>query len=218
MALLVVGAGLPRTGTMSLYTALPELVSGRCYHMAEVGEHPEHVEFWGRATDGVTPAEWREFFADYDAAVDYPASLYWRELAEVFPDAPVLLSKRDSPQTWWRSMDKTIFTNVRRVMSDESDAPAVTPAFAKMMQRSVGTFGEIVNDEHAAAEFYERHLAEVRATIPADRLVEWQPGDGWQPLADMLGVPAPDKPYPHVNSADDFEETSAKIRAALTPE
>jgi hypothetical protein len=40
--------------------------------------------------------------------------------------------------------------------------------------------------------------------VPADRLVEYHPGDGWGPLCDALGVPEPAEPYPHVNTTDDF--------------
>ena len=34
----VLGAGLPRTGTLSLRTALEQVLEGRVYHMAEVGK------------------------------------------------------------------------------------------------------------------------------------------------------------------------------------
>jgi len=36
MALRVIGAGLGRTGTMSMKLALEQIGFGRCYHMAEV--------------------------------------------------------------------------------------------------------------------------------------------------------------------------------------
>ena len=32
----VIGAGLPRTGTLSLKAALTQLYSGKCYHMMDV--------------------------------------------------------------------------------------------------------------------------------------------------------------------------------------
>ncbi|HYD10636.1 MAG TPA: sulfotransferase, partial [Acidimicrobiales bacterium] len=51
---------------------------------------------------------------------------------------------------------------------------------------------------------YERHLAEVRERIPAERLVEWVPSDGWGPLCRMLDVPVPDEPFPVTNTTKDF--------------
>jgi hypothetical protein len=43
MALKIIGAGLGRTGTLSLKVALEQLGFARCYHMTEVLAHPEHV-------------------------------------------------------------------------------------------------------------------------------------------------------------------------------
>jgi hypothetical protein len=58
--------------------------------------------------------------------------------------------------------------------------------------------------EGPAKAAYEAHNAAVRAGVPAHRLVEWQPGDGWAPLCDALGVAAPESPFPHANTTDDF--------------
>ncbi len=51
---------------------------------------------------------------------------------------------------------------------------------------------------------YERHLAQVRAEIGPERLVEWQPGDGREPICHALGVPVPDLTFPHENTTVDF--------------
>ena len=50
--------------------------------------------------------------------------------------------------------------------------------------------------------------------MPAERLVEWRPGDGWAPLCAALGVPVPDEPFPHVNSAAEFQESMGPQGAA----
>ena len=44
---------------------------------------------------------------------------------------------------------------------------------------------------------------EDRSPDPA-RLVEWQPGDGWEPICAALGVAVPDEPFPHENTTADF--------------
>jgi hypothetical protein len=59
-------------------------------------------------------------------------------------------------------------------------------------------------DEAKAKRAYEAHNAAVRAEVPADKLIDWQPGDGWEPICDKLGVAVPGEAFPHVNTTDDF--------------
>jgi hypothetical protein len=99
MTLQVVGAGLGRTGTHSLKLALERLLGGPCYHMVEVFGHPEHVDVWRRAALGET-VDWDALFDGYVACVDWPGGSFWHELADAYPEAPILLSTRDSADTW----------------------------------------------------------------------------------------------------------------------
>ena len=46
----------------------------------------------------------------------------------------------------------------------------------------------------------------MKATIPADRLLVYELGSGWEPLCAFLGVPVPDQPYPHTNATTDFQK------------
>jgi hypothetical protein len=65
-------------------------------------------------------------------------------------------------------------------------------------------FGADWSDEAACKAAYERHNDHVRATVPAEQLVEWQPADGWGPLCAALGVPEPADPFPVTNTTEDF--------------
>ena len=113
MSLRVIGAGLPRTGTHSLLAALEHLLGGRCYHMSAIPGHPFDLgEGWNQALAGEVP-DWGQVFDGYVAAVDWPASLFWRELSQAYPEALVLLSVRDSAETWWGSADVTILPVAR---------------------------------------------------------------------------------------------------------
>lgn len=56
----VLGAGLPRTGTASLRLALNQLLGGKCYHMYEFFEAEncaEQAMFWKRAMAGRASGE-----------------------------------------------------------------------------------------------------------------------------------------------------------------
>jgi hypothetical protein len=65
-------------------------------------------------------------------------------------------------------------------------------------------FGADWSDGGVMLAAYERHSAEVRDAIPPDRLIEYQPGDGWGPICERLGVAVPDEKFPHSNTLEDF--------------
>jgi hypothetical protein len=204
MTLRVVGAGLGRTGTNSLKLALERLLGEPCYHMIEVFGHPEHIPMWHAAADGER-VDWDALFTGYAAAVDWPVASFWRELVDEYPDAVVVLSTRSSADAWWRSADDTIFAHMR---NDPVDPPGLEGWRAMVDAAVAGRYPGVPGDEEKAKASYEAHNAEVRATIPAERLVDWQAGDGWEPLCRALGVAVPDEPFPHVNTTADFRKMS----------
>lgn len=193
MPLKLIGAGVGRTGTLSLRHALETLLGEPCYHMFEVREHPEHIPLWHAAARGEA-VDWRALLSPYGAAVDWPAAAFWPEIAAAFPDAVILLSTRDA-EGWWRSASGTIFEVIREV-----SGPWREMVDAMLAAR----FTAAIHDRVSALAAFEAHNRAVRARAPAARLVEWQPGDGWAPLCAALGLPVPDLPFPHVNSTEEF--------------
>jgi Sulfotransferase domain len=51
---------------------------------------------------------------------------------------------------------------------------------------------------------FVRHNEAVRAEVPPERLLEWTPGDGWDPICDRLGLAVPAEPFPVTNTTDEF--------------
>ena len=78
----VIGAGLPRTGTNSLRIALSHLLNGPVHHMYYVIEHgQEQVSFWNDALDGKVDENALKNAFDNDgmrASVDYPTSYFYK--------------------------------------------------------------------------------------------------------------------------------------------
>lgn len=200
MALQVVGAGLGRTGTHSLQLALQRLLGAPCYHMMEVFGRPDDIPVWQAAAEGAMP-DWAAFLADYRAVVDWPAAAFWAELHACFPDAVVLLSVREDADAWWRSAHDTIFALGARPIPDD-------PVFAAQMRMVdellTRRFTPDWQDARAAKAAYERHNEAVRTAVPRARLLEWRPGDGWEPICAALACEVPDEPFPHVNTTSDF--------------
>jgi hypothetical protein len=193
----VIGAGLGRTGTHSLKLALERLLGGPCYHMYEVLQRPEHVPVWHAAARGER-VDYRALLDGYAAAVDWPVSAYWSELAEVFPGAVIVLSVRDS-ESWWKSATRTIFEGFRR-----PPMPFEPPGWRDMVTDMLRRFTPQFLEEAPARAAFEQHVADVRRRAPKNRLVEWSARDGWGPLCAALGVPVPSEPFPVTNTADEF--------------
>jgi hypothetical protein len=207
----LIGAGLPRTATLSQKIALELLGVGPCYHMVDVLSDLDRVESWSQALDG--NYRWDEIFAGYQSMVDWPGSYFYRELHEKYPDAKVLLSVRPG-DAWARSMAQTI-KNIfygDSLMHDLSTARArIDPKWAgylDMMREMWDRSGLLPHggsiDEAGLAHAMERHNDEVREAI--DDVLVWSPGDGWEPICDLLDLPVPDAPFPRVNDAATFEQ------------
>jgi len=208
----VVGAGLGRTGTNSLKLALEHLLGEPCYHMAEVFGHLEHIPTWHAAIRG-EQVDWQPVLGGYAAIVDWPGAAVWRELAAAYPDAVVLLSTRRDAATWLKSARATIMGNgPDNRMEDDSSMPGFVP----MVRDMFASFEPDWRDDDATMAAYDRHNEAVRREVPAARLVEWQPGDGWDPLCAALGVALPDEDFPHVNTTDEFRARVQEHQSGTT--
>lgn len=199
----IIGAGLPRTGTSSLKAALERLGFGPCYHMFELMQHPEHVGAWRSVLTGES-SDWDRVFAGYRSAVDFPASIFWRELAEADPDAKVILTVRD-PRRWHASISNGMAAMAGGMQDRLGEftelIPPMNDAARRMLGDDFGLEGQM--DEQTSVEIFERHVETVRSALPAERLLVFAATDGWGPLCEFLGVEAPvDEPYPHLNDAE----------------
>lgn len=211
MTLKIVGAGVGRTGTHSLKIALEQLLGGPCYHMLECFAHPEHVPAWHAAMRDEAVA-WPEVFAGYVATVDWPGGGVWQSIRAQYPDALVLLSTRRSADEWWTSASRTIFEAI------DVNAPPEMDGWTAMALDMLRRFSPEYPDEAATKAAYERHNAEVRASVPEHQLIDWQPQDGWGPLCAALEIPVPDEPFPLTNTTAEFRQmTGMDPAAAGTP-
>ncbi len=196
MALQVVGAGVGRTGTHSLKLALEQLLGGRCHHMIEMFGNEDAIAGWSRAIEGEV-VDWPALLDGYVAQVDWPGASFWPELTAAFPDALVLLSVRP-PEDWYRSAANTIFLGFDRTPDE------LAPWMHTFRRCLHDRFDDRFDDPTAMMDAFVRHNDAVRAAVPADRLLEWTAGDGWEPLCARLGVPVPDVPFPLTNTTDEF--------------
>jgi hypothetical protein len=218
MPLKVIGAGFGRTGTLSLCTALNQL-GFPCYHMYQVFEKSSHrslalfskeavwhIDFWHKVACGKlgTPQDWEQVFSGYAAVTGPPQSDMWRALLSAYPDAKVILTVHPGgAQAWYESTVETIYwlsetSWQMRVLNQLSSSGRK----AREMGRKLiwdGSLKGTIGDRGKAIKRYHEHIAEVKATVPAEQLLVYSVDQGWKPLCTFLGVPEPAEGFPHAN-------------------
>jgi hypothetical protein len=213
----VIGAGLPRTATTSQAIAYEKLGFGPCYHMRDVlMDMDRGLTLW-EAVAGSSP-DWETIFAGAQSTCDWPGARYYKELLDYYPDSRVVLSVR-SPDSWVRSMRDTIWAIYfgDSVMHHLCEArAALDPLWKRFMElMTVMTWQdpngalappEATFDDAGLAAAMERWNDRVKADVPADRLLVWEPREGWDPLCEFLEVSVPDEPLPSVNDTAAFKE------------
>ncbi|MFC6197389.1 sulfotransferase family protein [Ponticaulis profundi] len=206
MTLKVIGAGFGRTGTLSMKAALETLGYDKCHHMMEVFADQKQADLWYDISQGGEP-DWDHTFDGFQACVDFPACIFYKELAEKYPDAKVVLTTRD-PESWYASAESTIYQVSRRMPGWLARVVPLIRKMKPMLDDLIWkrVFNNAFENREAAIAVFKAHEAEVKAVIPEDRLLVMHVKEGWGPLCSFLGVPEPDVPFPNVNDKADFEK------------
>jgi Sulfotransferase domain len=213
----LIGAGLPRTATSTQKVVMDILGLTPCYHMQNVFADLDEAPRWRAAlTDR---AALQEILEPFESTIDWPGSYHYATLAEMYPDAKVLLSVRTG-ESWARSMQETIWAMLfggellEHVTEAHCDVDPKWDTFIELcrdMWMHGGIEGGLIpNGSKATTEqlaaAHDRYNEQVIATIPAERLLVWKPADGWEPLCEFLELPVPDEEIPHVNDTEAFKE------------
>ena len=214
MPLEIIGVGYGRTGTFSTKHALDQL-GYPCYHMFEVLENKankDHLEFWNNVANGKEGEQydWNKVFYNYRAAVDNPACCVWKELVEKYPDAKVLLTLHPrGADAWYEStMDTIYFSEIKWQFKFLRLFMPFAKKFGNMSSKLIwqrSHKGTMANRKDAI-EHYNNHIAEIKASVPADKLLVFSVDQGWEPLCGFLRVPVPDTDFPRVNDRNEIKK------------
>jgi len=166
--------------------------------MLEILGSPTQIPAWTDAIEG-RAVDWSAMLSAYRAIVDWPGGSFWPELSAANPEALVLLSVRD-PDDWCRSASNTIF------LTFDNMPPEIAPWMDTVRRLLHDRFSDRFDDPTAMMDAFTRHNDTVRARVPANRLLEWTPGEGWEPICERLGLAVPAEPFPITNTTDEFRE------------
>ncbi|KAF1804260.1 P-loop containing nucleoside triphosphate hydrolase protein [Mucor lusitanicus] len=203
----VIGAAFGRTGTEGLRAALNKL-GYKTYHMRQFWEDEElNPDDFYEAYIHRDQADWDKLYANYDAAVDWPTCNFYKELIVKYPDAKVLLTVR-SADSWYESAKNTVFKASTTDMRPPEGSRMAS--FLRMVSTVPldGLFvdNEAFADEERIKKIYLDHIEDVKKTVPAERLLIMELGEGWTRLCNFLGKEIPNEPYPSTNSSEDFQK------------
>ena len=207
----LIGVGFGRTGTMSLKGALEQL--GRTtFHMIDLimGENKERdLPYWKKIADG-EHVDWHEVFDGWEATVDWPAGSRWRESCRRLPGRPgaaqlprlrrLLQELREHDPGGQAGRDGR-----RAAAGREPRAPS--PVLWGVIEKLIwqGDFQGRFKDKEWTRQMYWDRIETIKKTVDPDRLIVWELGvDGWEPICEKLGVPVPDKPFPHLHDTNEF--------------
>jgi hypothetical protein len=206
----VIGAGLSRTGTHSLHAALEQL-----------GLHSIHYDTQrlNDIIDGSEPHPTFRRYDDVDAVVDLPASLFFKELADAYPEAKVVLTIRDVDD-WWRGVKRhfevNYVANERLLRHRVAQAIGVPfrerpeDSFRRLLRQYA--YGSTIPTEYLYKKRFIEHNHLVQTLIPPERLlvIDITKGDGWQKLCPFLGLDTMTSPFPHLFAANDLHPEEAE--------
>jgi hypothetical protein len=212
MALKVIGTGMGRTGTHSLKLALEELGFSKCYHMEDLLNRPADIIYWEDAYAGKS-INWDELFSGYQAAVDIPTFMFYKELLLKYPEAKFIHTTRD-PESWYKSFGDTIIKSSKPSIGQILAMSVRLPFSSKLrgqlrVFKFTGVFMKhflpagYTDKEKTIAAFKEWNR-QVLEYIPKEKMLVFNAKEGWEPLCRFLNVPVPQKPYPHSNTTQEF--------------
>jgi hypothetical protein len=173
--------GLGKTGTTSLKEAL-RLLEYRLIRL---------------------PLNWKGI-TDFDAALPGVSAAMFPELDADYPGSKFILTTR-GVDGWLKSIERDM--RLKQGVDRKHRAEREKILTIK--------YGRTTFDRDAFRTAFHTHEAKVRKYFenrPDDLLVlDVTTSDGWKPLCNFLGVPAPDVPFPYVNKATELDALLARL-------
>lgn len=235
--------GCSRTGTSSIREALKQLGYNDVYHAKCIyDENPRDADMWVDAIKAkydhegkpFERAEWDKLLGHCMAVSDIPVTFFIPELLDAYPEAKVILSMRDSPEAWWRSIEQTLIPMTARFYMQSEVWKRIYNFFLPRLR--FNELNEQITSRNSTEDFiqngsnfYIEHnkgvterVKERQEKIPgAGGMLEYNVKQGWGPLCEFLEKPVPvdEKgevlPFPRKNDAASFNRTSKGIKVFL---
>lgn len=225
--LAIIGAGASRTGTQSITEAL-HILGFNVYNLVGImqNQHVQETVLALQDPAASPPLFEKVLDGGYTATLDTPMNLLWRQQMARFPDGKVLLSVRDSTESWLRSFQwageafaplshsrpwkwianlTPLFEEIELHIRQAGDGKGLNCSANKQFVRPwwapwVEYLDSQAQTPACLVRYYDGLRDQVRAAVPSKNLLEFNVKQGWEPLCAFLNVAIPAQPFPNVNS------------------
>ncbi len=222
MSIQIIGAGFPRTGTTTLKHCLETLGYNKTFHMKELIVNPSKLPYW-LSLEKTRTTDFDALYEGYQATVDFPCYPFYKEHMVRYPDAKVILTVRPF-DAWYESARNTVRKAGPQTVPEKINMlwKMVTQPRIRQVVKCIQMFERIFwteqfHDRFADTEYAEKvfnqHIEDVKAHVPADKLLVYDVRDGWEPICNFLGKPVPSDPLPHLNKKENFKTMLAELMA-----
>ncbi|KAG2221109.1 hypothetical protein INT45_008630 [Circinella minor] len=194
----VIGAGLSRT---------------------ECDRHPEVFEEAYKNPD--KPVDWDWLYDEFTAAVDCPTTSFISRLIQYYPNAKVILTKRDA-DSWYKSVMNTIYPLYDVLPPNPKEylirnTQMVTNIFFNGALKDKEKFK---NEPEVMKRQYDEYNQWIIDTIPANRLLvlDLREEITWEKICSFLEKPMPTdgEPFPFVNTTQSLLDAFPEMVKQMT--
>lgn len=151
------------------------------------------------------------------ASSDQPGCYFIEELLELYPNAKVIVTTRER-ESWWAS-----YSALWQSLHDIYPWSGLTPQVKRFCVFSFEFWNRVPQAVGMAQcepwpmsnqqGLYDAHAEYIRRVVPSNQLFYFDVKSGWKPLCEILDVPVPDQPFPHIFPRSWLEQGESNLKA-----
>jgi len=188
----IFGIGFHKTGVSSLAIALKILgfrTNKGVLPLRELMNKQEYIELLKNKEYQI----YYDVLENYDATLDNPWYILYKELDQKFPNSKFILTIRDDNK--WLDSAKNFFSGNKNEI-----------------HQIIYGVTHIESNEDLYLNRYKKHNQEVLKYFKGREndllILNWENGDGWKELCSFLNKPIVKLPFPHFNNRHDLTRDS----------
>ncbi|KAK2596125.1 hypothetical protein QQS21_006472 [Conoideocrella luteorostrata] len=154
----------------------------------------------------LTASDFDQVIGHCAAITDHAAAAFALDLIAAYPEAKIILNVRGDVGAWHKSVMQTLMPLHRSWMFWLrswfcSELFWVQESFMR------GTWAMFYRGdfERNSRVVLKEHARAIIASVPPERLLEWDIQDGWEPLCQFLNQPVPNRSFPKLNTGRSYK-------------